>query len=180
MAGPEIAPLHVLAWKDALDAEGIELSVWRIHRKIGMSGGLFTNQLLRETAYRKQTNHIRPLPGGRELLTCRSVAFLSPREVREEVVGLQPGQMAGANPAVRPIVRTYGIVQFCPYLKWIGVAHDRSSKPLNPILERSGRACRRSEKRSCRYPPCTRAAYDGHGVATRNCRRLRAVAAPKR
>jgi beta-phosphoglucomutase-like phosphatase (HAD superfamily) len=38
---------HVLAWKEALDAEGIELSVWRIHRKIGMSGGLFTNQLLR-------------------------------------------------------------------------------------------------------------------------------------
>ena len=38
---------HVLAWNEALDAEGIELSVWRIHRKIGMSGGLFTNQLLR-------------------------------------------------------------------------------------------------------------------------------------
>jgi beta-phosphoglucomutase-like phosphatase (HAD superfamily) len=36
------------AWKEALDAEGIELSVWRIHRKIGTSGGLFTNQLLRE------------------------------------------------------------------------------------------------------------------------------------
>ena len=32
-----------------LDAEGIEISIWRIHRKIGMSGGLFTNQLLRET-----------------------------------------------------------------------------------------------------------------------------------
>src|ERR1700741_4692254 len=40
---------HVLAWKTALDAENIELSVWRIHRKVGMSGGLFTNQLLRET-----------------------------------------------------------------------------------------------------------------------------------
>lgn len=40
---------HVLAWQEALTAEGIELSVWRIHRKIGMSGGLFTNQLLRET-----------------------------------------------------------------------------------------------------------------------------------
>jgi HAD superfamily hydrolase (TIGR01509 family) len=77
---------HVLAWKHALDAEGIELSVWRIHRKIGMSGGLFTNQLLRETgieisaerverlrrahaaAYRQQANDIRPLPGARELL----------------------------------------------------------------------------------------------------------------
>ena len=31
---------HVLAWKEALDAEGVNLSVWRIHRKIGMSGGL--------------------------------------------------------------------------------------------------------------------------------------------
>ena len=40
---------HVLAWKMALDAEGIDLSVWRIHRRIGMSGGLFLNQLLRET-----------------------------------------------------------------------------------------------------------------------------------
>jgi len=83
---------HVLAWKEALDAEGIELSVWRIHRKIGMSGGLFTNQLLRETgieisververlrrahaaAYQQQINRIRPLPGARELLSWLSGA----------------------------------------------------------------------------------------------------------
>src|SRR6476469_4750612 len=83
---------HVLAWKEALDAEGIELSVWRIHRKIGMSGGLFTNQLLRETgiefdaerverlrqthatAYRKYADRIRPLPGARELLSWLSDA----------------------------------------------------------------------------------------------------------
>jgi HAD superfamily hydrolase (TIGR01509 family) len=77
---------HVLAWQEALTAEGIDLSVWRIHRKIGMSGGLFTNQLLRETtqditpdrierlgrlhaqAYQKFKGKIRPLPGARELL----------------------------------------------------------------------------------------------------------------
>ena len=77
---------HVLAWKEALHAEGIELSVWRIHRKIGMSGGLFTNQLLRETsldisservermhrrhaeAYRRHAEQISPLPGARALL----------------------------------------------------------------------------------------------------------------
>jgi HAD superfamily hydrolase (TIGR01509 family) len=77
---------HVLAWQEALDTEGIELSVWRIHRKIGMSGGLFTNQLLRETkmditperierlgrlhaaAYQKFRGKIRPLPGARALL----------------------------------------------------------------------------------------------------------------
>src|SRR5215470_15061448 len=83
---------HVLAWKHALDAEGIELSVWRIHRKIGMSGGLFTNQLLREigveisaeridrlrrahaTCYQQQAGQIRPLPGARELLEWLSEA----------------------------------------------------------------------------------------------------------
>jgi len=38
---------HVLAWREALEEAGIELSVWRIHRRIGMSGGLFVNALLR-------------------------------------------------------------------------------------------------------------------------------------
>lgn len=79
---------HVLAWREALQAEGIELSVWRIHRKIGMSGGLFTNMLLRETgvdltadriqrlqrlhadAYRRVSHDVRPLPGARALLSA--------------------------------------------------------------------------------------------------------------
>ncbi|HXR61972.1 MAG TPA: HAD family hydrolase [Rudaea sp.] len=77
---------HVLAWKEALDSEGIPLSVWRIHRKIGMSGGLFTHILLRETgiditpervdrlrrahaaAYQGRAGSVRPLPGAVELL----------------------------------------------------------------------------------------------------------------
>lgn len=77
---------HVLAWQDALDQLGIDLAVWRIHRKVGMSGGLFTNALLRETgrkvtdedasrlrklhaeAYNKRALQIRPLPGASELL----------------------------------------------------------------------------------------------------------------
>jgi len=40
---------HVLAWRDALEISGIPLSVWRIHRRIGMSGGLFVSALARET-----------------------------------------------------------------------------------------------------------------------------------
>jgi HAD superfamily hydrolase (TIGR01509 family) len=77
---------HVLAWQTALDKVGLPLPVWRIHRKIGMSGGLFTNMLLRETrghvseqqvqelralhaeAYNRLSPQIRPLPGARELL----------------------------------------------------------------------------------------------------------------
>lgn len=79
---------HVLAWKEALDHEGVDLAVWRIHRKIGMSGGLFANILLRETGQditeerlaRMRASHaaayarlsaqspVKPLPGARELL----------------------------------------------------------------------------------------------------------------
>lgn len=77
---------HVLAWQEALAEEGIDLSVWRIHRRIGMSGGLFVRALAREVgkqispelAERLQQLHgqgvarrlseIRPLPGARELL----------------------------------------------------------------------------------------------------------------
>ena len=40
---------HVLAWKEALDKCGIPLAIWRIHRRIGMSGGLFVRALVRET-----------------------------------------------------------------------------------------------------------------------------------
>ena len=40
---------HVLAWREALERAGLPLAVWRIHRRIGMSGGLFVNALARET-----------------------------------------------------------------------------------------------------------------------------------
>src|SRR5258707_13762579 len=40
---------HVLAWREALEESGIQLAVWRIHRRIGMSGGGFLNCLLRAT-----------------------------------------------------------------------------------------------------------------------------------
>ena len=77
---------HVLAWREALESAGLELSVWRIHRRIGMSGGLFLDALLRETgrrlsaeeestvlrthaaAFARQVAQIRPLPGARDLL----------------------------------------------------------------------------------------------------------------
>src|SRR3954463_12281512 len=77
---------HVLAWREALERAGISLSVWRIHRRIGMSGGVFGKALLRETGqpvtpeqtnrlrqfhaegYARLVGQVRPLPGARELL----------------------------------------------------------------------------------------------------------------
>ena len=77
---------HVQAWQEALSSANIDLSVWRIHRRIGMSGGLFADMLLREIdvevtpdllenlqshhaeAYRRLAKWVRPLPGAQRLL----------------------------------------------------------------------------------------------------------------
>src|SRR3989442_15662373 len=77
---------HVLAWREALEAAGIQLAVWRIHRRIGMSGGLFVHALLRGTGhqltpqdmsrvqqvhrepYARMIGQVRPLPGAPQLL----------------------------------------------------------------------------------------------------------------
>jgi HAD superfamily hydrolase (TIGR01509 family) len=79
---------HVIAWRTALHQEGIDLSVWRIHRRIGMSGGLFVRALARETGldiraeqaerlqqvhaehYRATIDTVRPLPGAADLLAA--------------------------------------------------------------------------------------------------------------
>ncbi|HVO18066.1 MAG TPA: HAD family hydrolase [Anaeromyxobacter sp.] len=39
---------HVFAWQLTLAEAGIPIDGWRIHRRIGMSGGLFTRALARE------------------------------------------------------------------------------------------------------------------------------------
>ncbi len=85
---------HVLAWHEALELEGIPLSIWRIHRRIGMSGGLLVNMLLRETgvaldververlarahaaAYLRRSGGIRALPGARDLLRALADAHI--------------------------------------------------------------------------------------------------------
>jgi len=79
---------NVIAWHGALAKLDIDLSVWRIHRRIGMSGGLFVAALLRETGrslsaaeieslqqdhaaeYLAQLDSVRPLPGARALLAA--------------------------------------------------------------------------------------------------------------
>jgi HAD superfamily hydrolase (TIGR01509 family) len=77
---------HVLAWHEALEESGLSLAVWRIHRRIGMSGGLLIQALGREighrltpeqaqelqkrhaAAYERYQGGIQPLPGARDLL----------------------------------------------------------------------------------------------------------------
>jgi HAD superfamily hydrolase (TIGR01509 family) len=108
---------HVLAWRQALEDAGIELSVWRIHRRIGMSGGLFASALLREVRgaeldadevarlqavhgrhYADQLDQVRPLPGARDLLLALSDAGV-------------PWAIAtsGGRATAEPVIRMLGV-----------------------------------------------------------------------
>jgi HAD superfamily hydrolase (TIGR01509 family) len=87
---------HVVAWQQALAEAELPIDGWRIHRRIGMSGGLFTRAVSRELgrdlspeeAERLQRRHgeifralaptRRPLPGAVRLLqtlTERSLPY---------------------------------------------------------------------------------------------------------
>jgi HAD superfamily hydrolase (TIGR01509 family) len=115
---------HVLAWHEALAQEGIQLSIWRIHRRIGMSGGLLVNMLLRETgvaldgegiarvgrrhaeAYLRLAGDIRPLPGARALLdalTEASIPWAIATSSRLETAA-PTLEMLGVSPDRDPVV----------------------------------------------------------------------------
>jgi HAD superfamily hydrolase (TIGR01509 family) len=115
---------HVLSWHEALAAAGIPLSVWRIHRRIGMSGGLFANALLREmgrdlapelgetirqghaAAFRRHVAGVRPLPGAIELLDALTrlevpwaIATSGRLETARPLIG-----MLGVDPERVPVI----------------------------------------------------------------------------
>lgn len=128
---------HVLAWRDALDEMGLELAVWRIHRKIGMSGGLFANALMRETgdaltaedagrlrllhaeAYRERAAQVRLLPGAREIL-----AFLTESGVPWAIA--TSGYLESAGPTIEQL----GVPEGVPIVTRDLVAHAKPDPDL--------------------------------------------------
>jgi len=128
---------HVLAWRDALHEESLDLSVWRIHRRIGMSGGLFLKALERELgmgltegqaerlrqshakALLKRLDQIRPLPGARELL-----ATLSSMRVPWAVA------TSGSEITARPTLAMLGIPEGTPVVTRDQVAYAKPNPDL--------------------------------------------------
>ena len=128
---------HVLAWREALEKTGIELAVWRIHRRIGMSGGLLINGLLRETghrvtaaeaahlqqihaeAYARYMAQVRPLPGARELL-----AHLSSNRVPWAIA------TSGRLESARPTLQVLGSHPDVPVITRDQVAHAKPDPDL--------------------------------------------------
>jgi HAD superfamily hydrolase (TIGR01509 family) len=101
---------HVAAWHEALLQSGIAVSVWKLHRRIGMSGGLFLHALQREIGreisaeeqvtlsrlhaegYARRLPEVTPLPGARDLLH-----YLAERSVPFAIATSGSGQTAGKS-----------------------------------------------------------------------------------
>jgi HAD superfamily hydrolase (TIGR01549 family) len=112
---------HVVSWREALEQVGVSLSVWKIHRRIGMSGGLFVTALLRELdtkldaetlarlpgmhadAYLKHFDSVRPLPGAADLL-----ATLTEHEIPWAIA------TSGAERYARPALEMLGVPATVP------------------------------------------------------------------
>ena len=128
---------HVIAWRAALSAIGIDLSVWRIHRRIGMSGGLFVSALLRETGrtlskddidrlqlahaeqYRAQVDGVTALPGARELL-----GFLTDADVPWAIA------TSGYAATARPALGLLGLAEDTPMVTRDLVRHAKPDPDL--------------------------------------------------
>jgi HAD superfamily hydrolase (TIGR01549 family) len=101
---------HVFAWQLALRELGIPVDGWRIHRRIGMSGGLFTRAVAREI--------------GRELL---------PGEV--EALQRRHGEVFRE---ILPERRTLpGAIELLDDLRHSGVTHGIATSGRRPEIDQS-------------------------------------------
>ena len=101
---------HVFAWQRALAEAALPIDGWRIHRRIGMSGGLFTRAVARELG--------RPLAA-------------------EEVEAIQArhGELfAELLPERRPLP---GAVELLAELREAGVAHGIATSGRRPEIDAS-------------------------------------------
>jgi hypothetical protein len=121
---------HVLAWQEALTAFGVDLAVWKIHRRIGMSGGLFVNALVRETGGRCRPRSAASsgsrtprrsagaaTPCGR----CPARPSCSPRSAPRACRGHRDQR---AGPSARPALALLGLPEDTPL-----VTRDRCGTP---------------------------------------------------
>ena len=128
---------HAIAWHKALELGGIKLSVWRIHRRIGMSGGLLADSLARETGrelsekeaaklkktharlFAAQVRDVRPLPGAQDL-----VRYLTKTGVAWAVA------TSGALASARPLLKLVNLPPGVPVITRDDVAHAKPNPDL--------------------------------------------------
>src|SRR4051794_13941162 len=128
---------HVLAWREAMAGVGLELAVWTIHRRIGMSGGPMGHPHPPQTrhartpqeaappprlpaeAYARLAGQVRPLPGARELL-----AYLSQAGVPWAIA------TSGRIESARPTLEALGVPPGVPVVTRDQVGHAKPDPDL--------------------------------------------------
>jgi HAD superfamily hydrolase (TIGR01509 family) len=106
---------HVFAWQRALAERGMAIDGWRIHRRIGMSGGLFTRAVGREL--------------GRELSEVEA------RELQQRHGELFRSMLPGRRPLP-------GAVELLAHLRHHGVVHGIATSGRRPEIDASLEALR--------------------------------------
>jgi HAD superfamily hydrolase (TIGR01549 family) len=101
---------HVFAWQQALAEAGLPIEGWRIHRRIGMSGGLFTRAVAREAG--------RPLTDGEA----------------ESIQGRHGAIFRELLPARRPLP---GAVELLAFLRSEGIPHGIATSGRRPEIDAS-------------------------------------------
>jgi HAD superfamily hydrolase (TIGR01509 family) len=128
---------HVFAWQQALAEAGLPIPGWRVHRRIGMSGGLFTRAVAREVGrpiapdeavalqrrhdefYHRLLPQPRALPGAREML-----ALLRQAGVRHGIA------TSGRRPAIDASLSALGVPAETPVVDRTAVARAKPEPDL--------------------------------------------------
>ena len=128
---------HVFTWQQALAEAGMPIDGWRIHRRIGMSGGLFARAVARERGrplskdesdalprrhaelFEQLMPERRPLPGAGELL----------RHLREAGV-LYGVATSGARPGIDSSLEALGIGPYTVVIERGDVARAKPEPDL--------------------------------------------------
>ncbi len=101
---------HVFSWQQALAEAGLPIDGWRIHRRIGMSGGLFARAVAREL--------------GRPLSVSETEALQKRHaELFEQLM-----------PVSRPLP---GAVELLQHLREAGIMHGVATSGARPLIDAS-------------------------------------------
>jgi HAD superfamily hydrolase (TIGR01509 family) len=144
---------HTMAWRDALASLGMDLAVWRIHRRIGMSGDQLVTALAQDlgrvlsdeetaeleqrhgAAYARLSEQVHPLPGARELLTsltARGLPWTIATSSRRD--DARPALEALDVPEGIPVVTREGVAQAKPAPDLFLAAAERLGVPMAQVL----------------------------------------------
>jgi HAD superfamily hydrolase (TIGR01549 family) len=107
---------HVVAWRQAFQEAGLNVDSWRIHRRIGMSGGLLLQALEHECTRGVSADQLTRIEHRHNELFERSISTVLPlRGAVELLAHLKDKNIpfgiatSGSRPGINPLLQALGI-----------------------------------------------------------------------